>query len=136
MPVRTGGPDLASSGPLREAATKLLELGLASFPGDRAMTINLAYLRSLEGGFDDLGMPYFSDELDPAIAALQAYVDGAPTDATARALLANLVLRTDPEHGLERAIAVAQPLIDDPQTEAAGRIIRADRSSSRPSATR
>ena len=83
-PVPEAADARASSGPLRDAAAKLLELGLTSFPNDRAMTINLAYLRSLEGGFDDLGVPYFSDELDPAITALEAYVDGAPTDATAR----------------------------------------------------
>ena len=90
------------------------------------MTINLAYLRSLETYTDELGVLLFPDELAPAVAALQAYVEGTPTDGTAASLLANLVVLTDPGHGLERAIAIAQPLIDDPDSEAAGRIIRAD----------
>ena len=119
------GP-VASSTQLREAATRLLELGLASFPGDRAMTINLAYLRGLEGGVDDLGVPFSSDQLPAAIASLQAYVAGAPTDATARSILANLVVRSDAVHGIDRATTIAQPLIDDTDTEAAGQIIRAD----------
>ena len=61
-----------------------------------------------------------------AIAALQPYVDTAPADITARSLLANLLVRTDAQHGLDRALALTGPLIDDPETEAAGRIIRAD----------
>ena len=48
------------------------------------MTINLAYLRSLETYTDELGVQVFPDTLAPAIAGLQRYVDGAPTDVDGR----------------------------------------------------
>lgn len=121
----TGRP-IASSTQLREAAIRLLELGRASFPTDRAMVINLAYLRSLDGGPEEATDPVSVELSRQTIAALQTHLDGAPIDVTARSLLANLVVRTDLEHGLDRAMEIAQPLIDDPETEPAGRIIRAD----------
>ena len=66
-PVFNDAPDL------QQAATKLLELGLAAFPGDRAMAINLAYLRSLEARIDDNGAPLLPDGLAPSVAGLESY---------------------------------------------------------------
>lgn len=123
---RDAGRPLAGAPQLREAATRLLELGLAAFPADRSMSINLAYLRSLDNYIDDSGEMVLSDQLPAAIEALQTYANGAPPDATARWLLADLVVRTDLAYGLDRALAIAQPVIDDPGTEAAGRVISGD----------
>ena len=97
-----------------------------AFPGDRAMTVNLAYLQSLASTTDELDAGAFSDGLAAAVAGLESYVDATPTDATAALLLANLALLTDPANGLARATAIAGALTDDPSTEAAGRVVRAD----------
>jgi tetratricopeptide (TPR) repeat protein/Zn-dependent protease len=113
-----GGATFGSYTQLQAAATTLLKLGLASFPDDRAMTINLAFMRSLESSF--------ARQPGSAIPDLQALVDRAPTDVTARSLLANLLLRTDPDHGLDRAITAAQPLLAEADTEAAGQLVLGD----------
>ena len=123
---RTPDTKLASSPQLQEAATKLLELGLAAFPG-RPGDDGRPRVPPKPGRWGRRRRRVVRlRQLAAAIAALQAYVDAAPADATARSLLANLIVRSDPGHGLERAAAIGQPLIDDADAEAAGQIIRAD----------
>ncbi len=112
------GRPLASAGQLGVATTTILELAAAWFQSDRAVTIDRAYFTSL----------YPEDGQRPSAAriALGAYVADHPSDVTARSLLAFLELRADPAHGLEAATGVAKPLIGDPSTEAAGRLIDGD----------
>ncbi len=112
------GKPLASYVHLRQAAPTLLELGIASFPDDRAMNVNLAFMHSLD--------ETFGTETEPSMATLGTYVGRAPADVTARSLLADLLVRTDADSGLDRAIAVVDPLIDGAKTEAAGHLVLGD----------
>ena len=123
------GPEaetLASSGPLRDAAAKLLELGLTSFPNDRAMTINLAYLRGLEGASTTSGCrtspTTWTRRSRPS---RRTSMERRPTRQPVRSSRTWSSGPTPSAAWIGRR-PIAQPLIDDPETEAAGRIIRAD----------
>ena len=109
---------LVSPDDLLSSAQLLLELGLSSFPNDRAMAVNLAYVQSLDTGFDR--------DPEPVIAALEDHIERAPDDVTAQALLAYLYVRSDPVTGLEPALDALRPTGDDPTTEAALRVARGD----------
>jgi tetratricopeptide (TPR) repeat protein len=103
---------------LLASARRLLELGLTSFPNDRAMTSNLAFVQSLS--------PHFDQDPEPVLGLLEDHLERDPDDVTAMALLANLEVRIDPTAGLDRALAALDPAIANPATEAAGRVGRGD----------
>lgn len=117
-PQSVSARPFASANHLREAAVMLLERGLDVFPVDRAMTINLAFLQSLR--------PEFDRDPGPLMKDLEGLVAATTGDPTARGLLASLLIRADLDRGLDEAIAVAEPLLGNSQTEAAGRLVRGD----------
>ena len=109
---------LAAPSSLLVSAARLLELGLESFPSDRAMTINLAFVRSLNTEFDQ--------DPEPTMRLIEEFLSHHPDDVTAAALLAHLEMRVDPTTRLDQALAAFGPAVANPATEAAGRVGRGD----------
>jgi tetratricopeptide (TPR) repeat protein len=111
------GSAIASGAQLRDGAAFLLIRGGETFPGDRALTINAAFINSLQT----------DGELDPAaMQRLEALVADSPADVTGGALLAHLLMREDGVRGLEPALEIAETLASDPSTEAAGKVLAGD----------
>ena len=84
-PGSSGSLSYNDAGRLQAAAIRLLTDASATFPSHRGLRINLAFLRNLFG--DENSDP------DVAIDDLRQFVASAPTDLTARLLLASLQAR-------------------------------------------
>ncbi len=117
-PGSSGSLSYNDAGRLQAAAIRLLTDASATFPSHRGLRINLAFLRNLFG--DENSDP------DVAIDDLRQFVASAPTDLTARLLLASLQTRRWDRDGLEDALATLADVHGDDATEAAVDLARGD----------
>jgi tetratricopeptide (TPR) repeat protein/Zn-dependent protease len=110
----------AGSARFHHAAVHLLSEADRAFPENRAVLLNLAFLSSLRSQWSNEKATQ-ALSLSEAVGPASRWLAGHPDDVTARFLLGSLVARqSEGLAGLDAAIGVLSPLLDDAKSRPLG----------------